>query len=322
MARVAYGFVLPAAVLGALWRDPVVRRRWLRISLAQSAVTVAVAVAALGAGGFSGPRVEDGAGWWRRGLLLWAGIYTAVHLLQTAVIGLSRDFHTEVSREASLRVGLSPEDPPLRPRIRVNWKWIRRRLARRVRTAMLFAMVTPLIYPLLGFLPGGSRLFPVVMAGWGFYWWMVFAAAKSARAWEDESTAGPPWFVRVAGRAISTVPPLRWLGLAWLARLWTRFSRPLWAPASCVEHSPWVFSGLALAKAVGSLPLLKLWLRPFFSVSAALLLVERGASADVPALPGDVGEVGAELAAEERAGARLETPAVPGLEEHAPPRSR
>lgn len=304
LARLAHGFLLPFAIFRASLGDPALRRSYLRVCSLQTAATAVIGAAAVWEGVVelpSGLQAMDGS-WWHRGLVLFGIAFAAVQLAQLLVIGLSRDFHTQLSNASAMQVGLVPEDPDARPRLRINWKWIRRRVQRRWRTVVLVAMAAPVLYPPTLFLPYGERLFSALMSLWGGYWWVVFTAGKSARAWVNAEQPSPPFFIRAMDWTHARIPPLRWMLTGWLGRLWVRFSRPVWSPAGFAEQHPWSFSGLALAKALGSLPILKLWLRPVFSVSSAWLLVENGAEHGIPdqlpRLGADAADVGAALAAE------------------------
>src|SRR5262249_52156706 len=70
-----------------------------------------------------------------------AAPYASLGIAQTGILALSRDFHDVLSRDLSLLVHVAPEDPPMRPKVRLDVPWVRRKANRR---AQFF----------LGFLPG------------------------------------------------------------------------------------------------------------------------------------------------------------------------
>ncbi|HEU4532534.1 MAG TPA: hypothetical protein VFS00_00405, partial [Polyangiaceae bacterium] len=64
------------------------------------------------------------------------------------VVALSRDYHDAIGREASLRLGLPPEDPPVSPRVRLNVPWVKTRVKRRIRGFLLFTLGVPPLWTL------------------------------------------------------------------------------------------------------------------------------------------------------------------------------
>lgn len=210
----------------------------------------------------------------------WAALLSSLHIAQWIVIALSRDYHTELSREVSLRTGLAPEDEPLTPRVRLNLPWMRNKLKRRWRAFLVFAAGAPLLWFTTKFLPFRDELLTVLLSLWGAWWFVVFSAGKSALAW-NESAPGEPWFLRgwkrlTASRAASSVAPVRSL-MGTYGSVWTRFTRPVFSPIASVERQPWSLGGLAVARALAALPLVKCFLRPFIPVAAGHLLVAGGA---------------------------------------------
>jgi hypothetical protein len=204
-------------------------------------------------------------------LLFLAAVWSALYAVQFIVITLSRDFHDMVSRDACLLTGIEPEDPELVPRVRLNWSWTRKRIRRRWRALKLLLFGVPLIWPISIALPGDSTL-NVLLFLWGAYWLVVFAAAKSARAWVDEGLAPPPWFIRGWTWLTTRVVFFRWGLPRAFGRLWERHAREMNAPAECVEQQPWPFIGLMVFRSISMVPILKLFLRPFIPVASAHLL--------------------------------------------------
>ena len=83
-------------------------------------------------------------------------IYGALSVVQAAVIALSRDYHAAIARDASLLLGVAPEDPPLEPRVRLNVAWIRRKLKQRTRSLLVFLPGVALITVAAFALPGAD----------------------------------------------------------------------------------------------------------------------------------------------------------------------
>ncbi len=218
-------------------------------------------------------------------VVYWAALFTALQVAQWIVIALSRDYHTAFSRELSLRAGLVPEDEELTPRVRLNLPWMRTKLGRRLRGLVVFALGMPPLWAIHLLVPGGKFLFSVLVTVWGAWWFLVFTAGKTARAWV-EPDAREPWFLRGWNGLTARFALFRWALFGAYGSLLTTFSRPLFSPAATVERQPWTLSGLAVARALAVLPLFKCFLRPLVSVSAMYLLeqeaVSRGAAASPP----------------------------------------
>lgn len=202
--------------------------------------------------------------------LFLAALYAGLYVVQSVVILFAREYHDAFSRDASLATGLAPEDPDRRPRVRLDWKWLRTRMWRRWRALKLFALGLPVVYLLTWWLPGGLRTF--ALSAWGAYWFIVFVAAKSARAWVDEGVAAEPWFLRGASRLARRFRLLGTAPFRLYGKLWRKHGTSVFAPAECVERQPWEFAGLTLFRFLASFPLVKLFFRPFTPVASAHLL--------------------------------------------------
>lgn len=210
------------------------------------------------------PTVRDGVfflGSWE----FWALFFGSLSAVQWLVVALSRDYHTVISREASLATGVPPEDPEFTPRVRLNVPWLRAKLQRRWRAFLLFVMGIPALVLLCIPLWWVPKSFTVLSSLWGFWWLLVFTAAKSDRAWVAPVTR-PPWFVR----AWSALPALR--VFRGLTSSLARRSESVAAPIATVERQPWVFAGLALTRFVGSIPPFRCFTRPFIPVASAHLI--------------------------------------------------
>jgi hypothetical protein len=213
-------------------------------------------------------------GFWDSALALVLSIYGALSVAQGVVIALSRDYHAAIARDASLLLGVAPEDPPATPKVRLNVAWIRRKLKQRTRSLLVFLPGLFLIYLVASPFPGRAIVTSILTSLWAIYWWVVWTASKSARAWEREGTTHVPWFLRLWHEYIATLPIVGGLARWWEA-LWMRFTRSIFSPAEAVEGQPVEFAGLAAARALQLVPVLKLFVRPLVPVAAARLLAER-----------------------------------------------
>ena len=210
-----------------------------------------------------------------REVKFWAALFGIMQLVQWVVIALSRDYHDAISREASLLTALEPEDGPLTPRVRLDMRWVRKKISRRIRALLVFMSGLPLIYALTALLyPIRSELLAVLLPAWSAYWLVVFITAKSAYAWTN-AEAGPPWFLRGWTWLTTRVPGFRWSFLQRYGEFWTRRTREVFPPAAEMEKQPWAFAGLTLVGTLSMLPLVKCFVRPLIPVAAGHLLVAR-----------------------------------------------
>lgn len=273
MTGLERGFQLGDALLSLAWRHPVLGPRYRRIIITQVVVALAMAAGMVALG------LELGSDLWdlfadedlpggQVGRLVGAS-YAALLVIQTVVVALSFDFHDVLTREVSLLAGLEPEDPPLRPRVRFDLRWIIKRLKRRFRAFRVMLPGFVLLSPLAPFVPGGA--FAALSSLWAAYWWLVFSFAKSARAW-PEPVPQEPWFLRGWDALARHLPLLRRKPFAWWRRFAARSTTSVWAPVAWSER---LFGeGLALAglRALAALPLLGMAVRPLVPVCAALLI--------------------------------------------------
>ncbi|RYZ36939.1 MAG: hypothetical protein EOO71_29925 [Myxococcaceae bacterium] len=200
----------------------------------------------------------------------WVLFFTSLSAVQWLIIALSRDFHTVMSREASLATGIKPEDPEIAPRVRLNVPWIRAKLKRRWRAFVLFALGFPAVAVITTPVCWNDVLFTSLSTAWGFWWLVVFTAAKSDRAWVSPVTR-PPWYLRAWNRLARVLPFLRWGPFRWYEGMLTRKTEGVVSPIASVERQPWAFAGLALTRFVGTLPPFRCFTRPFIPVAAAHL---------------------------------------------------
>ncbi len=210
--------------------------------------------------------LRGGLHWWER-LALWASNLVGAQLL---VLALSRDFQDRLAQDLSLVAGLQPEDAPTRIRIRVDLPWLWRKLRRRARGLWVTTAGVVALSPLipLGYILGyGNELSSALVTLVSAYWWVVFTAAKSARAWRFEGDSTPPTPVKVLGE-LAEQPWLKWLGPKWVARFSRWATRSVAAPARAIEEDLGAFAGLAVARAVASIPVLRIGLRAAVIVAA------------------------------------------------------
>ena len=215
-------------------------------------------------------------------LALLAAIYASLGIAQTGVLALSRDFHDALSRDLSLLVHVAPEDPPTRPKVRLDLPWVRRKANRRAQFFLGFLPGTALIWVVGRLVPPHRTLTTVLTGLWAAYWWMVMTAGQSARAWSPPETTPRPWYLRAWFGVTDRVFLFRWWLPRSLGRLWERLARRFYGPSERVEEQPLEFAGLALSRALLLVPVVKLLLRPLFPVSAAHLLVEHATAARLP----------------------------------------
>jgi hypothetical protein len=215
-------------------------------------------------------------------LALLAVIYASLGIGQTIVLALSRDFHDALSRDLSLLVHVAPEDPPMRPKIRLDLPWVRRKANRRAQFFLGFIPGTVLITVVGWLVPPHRTLTTVLTAIWAAYWWMVMTAGQSARAWSPPETTPRPWYLRAWFAMTDRFFLFRWGPFHWWGRIWERFARRFYGPSERVEEQPFEFAGLALSRSLLLVPVVKLLLRPIFSVAAAHLLVEHAGTARLP----------------------------------------
>lgn len=230
---------------------------------------------------------EEVSGWhWERPLWLARLSAWVTLLISSLVIGqwvtlaFTREYQAPTARTVSELIGIEPEDDDAAPRFRLDLKWLRRKAGKRARGFLVvlpgFFLLAPL-WLVTKVLRVDVVVMPVALFGWTAYWWLAFTAARSARAWEGEATAPAPgpvrWWVRQSERG----GLWRLFFPRWIGRVATRLLRRESAPAAAMERAPVPFLGLALARAVTSIPLIRLFFRPLFDTAVAELLVQHPA---------------------------------------------
>lgn len=203
--------------------------------------------------------------------VLWfIGVVSAT---EAVVIFFSRRWDDWLGFHASSLAHVRPEDDePKTPKIAFDLKWLVKKLKRRLRGYIVFVAGLPLLWIFRLVPAAGYVLFSIAVTAWGWYWLGVFTAAKSAHAWVDDGVAPSPLVIREIhdrSRGIRWLSPVRLY-----ARLWAWLTRELNSCASAFERNPTPFLGLALARAILSLPGLYLLARPVIPIAAGRLCAE------------------------------------------------
>ena len=289
LRRFGYGVALPFSVLRGVLADPFARRQYLRATLTQAAVTLVVGAALT----LSSHRLEerfDGRDGMSvviyEGLGFWSALYATLSVTEWLVVALSRQYGDQVSRAAAVLAGVPPEDDLAPPRVRIDLRWMWRKLKRRLRGTKVFVSGLPLLWFAVLVPAFGSALHVAAVLAWGAYWTVVSAAAKTAHGWTDAAGVmrdapgreppPDPWFIRGFDRLTQT-PIGRWWLPRLCLRLWRRLTLSMFPPCLSVEEAPWELAGIAVVRALAALPGFYLLLRPLLPVAAAKALLERRA---------------------------------------------
>jgi hypothetical protein len=202
-----------------------------------------------------------------------SALYAALVLIERTLLALTRDYQHMLSRGLCVAAGAVPEDPEVRPRLRVSWKWIRKKIGRKIRGALILGSIAPLA-GVAGALPLVGRVASALVAGgWGFYWLAVFALAACDIAWGNGLPDEDPVFVRV-GLAWGTVPVVGWIPRIY-AKIWRRFTRGVRPACASAERAPYEALGLGLSRLISGLPVINGFLRPVVPVASQLALRPR-----------------------------------------------
>ena len=208
----------------------------------------------------------------------WSEVLATLGIIEWVVIALSREYHDALSKTASELTAVPPEDLPYRPSIRLNLRWLLKKMKRRIRGALLVAAGAPVLWPTVLLAHGASWVQTLALGAFGVYWLLVFTVGKTEHAWSCASPPAP-WFVRLAERAAAH----RWLRFwvwPWYARILRRMSAPLFSPAAHLERAPFEVAGLGLARAMTRLPILYTLSRPLIPVAATHIAVGPGRIVD------------------------------------------
>ena len=173
-------------------------------------------------------------------LALLAAIYASLGIAQIGVLALSRDFHDALSRDLSLLVHLAPEDPPMRPKIRLDVPWVRRKANRRAGSSSASSPGPCSSRWWGGWSPPHSHHGPHRALG------CLLVDGDDRRpertgvepARDDATTLVPPGLVRDDRPGV----PLRWGPFLWWGKIWERFARRFYGPSERVEEQPFEFA--------------------------------------------------------------------------------
>lgn len=278
LARVGYGFALPLAAMRALLRDPVERRRFLVQAGARAFVVFALTGAIAGAGVYATIKaglLQADADFKTKATIVAAvlsSFYATLTVMETIVIALTHEYDAQIGRRAALRAGVAPEDEESKPRVRVDFAWIKKRIKRALRGYRVYLIGIP-AFSIVYLLPGvGPSLYGLLLALWSLYWIVVLAASKTAAAWTEEGHAPDPWYLRVWEALTTYVPGFRWGLPRAYGRLWRKHSEAVFSPCKAVEDAPYAMLGLGLCRALLGVPGVYLFLRPFIPVAAAHII--------------------------------------------------
>ena len=270
IARAWTGFTRPFTLLAALRTDaPSWRRFWITSS-AQALATLAMAVSLVWLKGGLSP--EDGGLGFQQVLNRLAVLNGSLVSAQWVTLALSREFQNPVARALCLVAGIAPEDEDEKPRLRLDTKWLFKKLKQRVRGLLVllpgFMAFVP-IYLVTVTLGVDEFVMPALMFGWSFYWWCAFTAGRSARAWRDEEAGTFPGPVRWWLARTQSTFGFRWFLPRWVGRFAVYATHRDAAPAVAMERDLPTFVGLGLARMLLSFPLVRLFFRSAIDTAAA-----------------------------------------------------
>lgn len=220
-----------------------------------------------------------------------AAFVGALALTEWLVIALSREWHDLIGVWVSQRAGVPPDEDIAVARVRLNGRWLWMKTKRRVQS--VFVTLTSLV-PLLVFgvpvwltlaavsdaVAGAVVTGVVTLVFW--YWVSVIALGKTSWAWRNDVDVDPVYL-----RGLDRVAGASWLFFPF--RIWAWALRKAMAlvvrPARLLEHCAWEAFGLGAARAIMSVPLAYVVVRPFFPVAATLVLQARAPHAFVAPTP-------------------------------------
>jgi hypothetical protein len=213
----------------------------------------------------------------RHRFVLLSELYAALAAVEWCLLALTRQHQDQLARRVALDTEVPPDDPEATPRVWVDVGWLKRKLRRRLRGLLIFAVGMVVLAPLQQFSAAPA-------AFWGIYWSAVFTLGRSRRAW-SHGLQGDPWFLRVdvlLGRAGFLA---RWFLPRLYFRLLRRVTRDVAPACLALERAPAEGLGLGLARMVCSVPVVYLITRPLFAVAAAHALGPRLAGPGNPVPP-------------------------------------
>jgi hypothetical protein len=258
-----HGFLLPFSLIVAT-----LRHRTLGETYVKLAVTRACFQGVAGAVVFARLHHKEMDAWsW----VVW--FVSALSVVEGVVVFLTRRWDDWLAYHIAGLAQIRPDDPfPIPPRLELfDRAWLMKKAWRRARAWIVFGAGLPAFLAFRLVPSVGELLFSTASVLWGWYWLGVFTASKTSHAWIDEAIAPSPALIREIHDR-SSAP---WLAPVRLyARIWARLTRGVNAPAMTFERSPMPFLGLALARAICSLPGLYSMIRAVVPVAAARICAE------------------------------------------------
>jgi hypothetical protein len=209
-----------------------------------------------------------------------SALYGALAIIESVLLAFTREHQHQIARQLCIETGGTPEHDEARPRVRLEWKWIRKKMRRKFRgTLILLSVWVPVT--LLAAVPGiGRWLSPAAAALWGFYWLGVFTLGSTHLTWTNEAPEQPA-FIRLC-QAVRPVPLVGWL-VGLYGRLWARLVRDVRPACLTYERASIEGAGLALARMLTGLPVINGFVRPVVPVASQLALRDRYPPPDKPA---------------------------------------
>lgn len=285
--RFGFGLALPARLVSAAFRQPDLRATYARTVFLQCCATLFLFVSV---GTMLGEFADLAEAFRDRDAHEMKESFGTLLLVlygsQWFVLALSRQFTDRITREVSLLTALPPEDPERKPTLGLEWPWIKKRIWRRIRAAMLYVFGLPVLFlftlPLaIAFVKGAGLekiVYGALTAAWAAYWAVVGLTMKTAYAWTEqpEMFQREPWYMRLLQR-----PEKLWV-FAGYVRLFRKRSREIYPPALSFEKAPAPLLGLAAARAVTALPLISIFMRPLLPVAVAKILQAEGVPLVLP----------------------------------------
>ncbi len=281
LGRLYHGFTLPLHTARLLLRDPSAKKAYFKQVIPRVFITFAITLL-LGFGqlkllsalaGEKNILTLEGA---NRLFAAGASLYGTLCIVEWCMIALTREYDDQISRRASLALGLEPEDPEANPKVRINLKWLKKKIQRRIRGYRVYFLALPLLAPLLVIPLPGNSLYSTLLTLWTLYWSIVFTAAKCGASWKDEQNAPDPWYITAYIQLTQRLGNPRLM--QGYGRWWKKHSQDMFSPCKAVSDHPWSMAGLALFRALCDFPGIYLFARPFLPVAAAYIIESKQAA--------------------------------------------
>jgi hypothetical protein len=204
-------------------------------------------------------------------------VLAALGAIEWILVWIGREHHDQIAYDASVLTGVPGEALPRPPTLRLDFGWLWMKLWRAVRFLIFLALDAPVVWLVQRIPFVGGELAVVVEVVWAVYWASVFAIANTFLAWEPAEPGAAPWFIRSL-RYVGRVPVLG-LPFRLYARVLELATRKCWPACLAFERTPWEAAGLATARAIASVPLVYLVMRPMFAPAATHAYAARRAPA-------------------------------------------